>query len=88
MERFGYDNVITMSHNRMSPYQWKLLKGKELVFIFDNDRGGVAGLKYFYDTYSKDFDLYILDDEKYKDLDEFSIGDPDNFCSKIDKFIF
>lgn len=46
LNRIGYNNVISVSYNRISKYHCELLKDKEVTFIFDPDKGGKNGLEF------------------------------------------
>jgi len=47
--RLGYKNTISPSMVRLSPKHIEKLKGKKLNVLFDQDMGGLAGLKYIAD---------------------------------------
>lgn len=49
--KIGYPNVVSVSHLKLSEYQFNLIKGKNIIMIYDNDLGGLNGLEYFYEKY-------------------------------------
>jgi len=71
LHRLGIKNCISFSNIRISKYQYKLIKDKECLFIYDGDKGGETGIEYIEKTYKNPlFQYKLLTSEK--DLDEIS----------------
>jgi len=45
LEKIGIENSIALGNCTLSDFQYRKLKHKDLYFIFDNDKGGLFGLR-------------------------------------------
>ena len=60
LKRAGYNNVISPSMVKLSPYHTRVLKDKKLHILFDGDRGGLEGLKFIKDKFGDETNLLTL----------------------------
>jgi len=88
LQRFGYNNVISPSMVRLSPYHTNLLKDKKLHILFDRDRGGLEGLRFIKDHYENQDNLITLAlcPTTDKDFDEMTEGEVSNFMRDVSNY--
>lgn len=85
--KLGYENVISVSNLRLSEYHVTLLRGKNIIILYDNDMGGLTGLEYFYEHYHNLFNSVKYYQTLIKDIDTFIQTDPKQAKNYINAII-
>jgi len=86
--QLGFENVISVSHTKLSKYHIELLKDKNIIMLTDNDMGGLSGLEYFYEHYHnsvKSIKYYQL--KLDKDIDLFIRNKPEKAREYLTKLL-
>lgn len=87
LHRAGYDNVISPSMVKLSPYHTRILKDKKLHILFDRDRGGLEGLKFIKDKFENETNLLTLAlCPTERDFDEMTQEEIDDFMLHVSRF--